>query len=204
MVSQWLHRALLGWAVFAIIAARADGQSAAAPPRQPAGTASATVEGDIYLVMESGDTKAGAGRTVYLLADTPDFRRRHAQICASHRVRYETARAADAAALQRAVQLMIAGELPPPPPSLRENGITIDSITSLIATVIRAQVPSGMAAHYRFDRVAPGRYILFAEWKIGMQDYQWWSPIVLTPGQPMRRDLDNSTEAAGQVYCGIK
>ena len=208
MRSFTLHRVLFALLPFALMAARVDGQSGRATvASKPPAAKPATVEGDIYLVMQSGDTKPGAGRTVYLLADTPEFRTRHDQICASHQARKRVAEVADRAEWDRRFELIRSGQTPPstkPDAAIREFAQTIDSVTSLIATVLRAQVPSGMAAHYRFDGVVPGRYVLFSEWKIGVEDYQWWSPIVLTSAQAMRHDLDNSTEAGGRVYCGIR
>ena len=203
-----LHRALFASFPLALLATPCDGQSGRATVTAPPPAAKpATVEGDIYLVMQSGDTKPGAGRTVYLLADTPEFRARHDQICTSHQARHEVARAADSAEFERRSDLIRTRQTLPstmPDAARRERAAAIDSVTSLIATVIRAQVPSGMAAHYRLEGVVPGRYILFSEWKIGNEDYQWWSPIVLTPAQAMRHDLDNSTEAGGKVYCKIR
>jgi len=58
-----------------------------------------------------------------------------------------------------------------------------------------------MNAHYRFDQVTPGRYVLWAQTVIGDNHYTWWAPTVVSAGDSLKKDLDNSSEADASVHC---
>lgn len=175
--------------------------------------AAGSIEGDVYLVMKSGDTKKGAGRTIYLVRDSDSLHQRLLRICAEPApvdsidrraaVLHDSALAAIRA---RNPQLMKQLAIRERATVLSRDSVKIRRIAAFRLEVLAAAVDSvgtGMNAHYRFSRVSPGKFILFAEWTIADNAYQWWSPIVLAAGQSMTRDLDNSSEANNNLYCGI-
>ena len=171
-----------------------------------AGTRSATLEGDVYLMMKSGDLKKAAGQTVYLLRLAPETQGAIALACKTTVDAHEVsvARVAKAqASLEQAqrenmkaeVQLDLARDLTAAQLSLKEVPQRVDEETFL--DVSRSRVDSaktGINAHYRFANLRPGRYILFAQWPIGDHSYEWWVPVDLKPGRSIV-DLDHTSVA---------
>jgi hypothetical protein len=207
------------------------GQASPAPRKPTVALATDGVEGDVYLVMKNGDTKRGAGRTISLLRDTPQLRIALDSACSRyhstwralrdsldtvHKTIVDSREAAHKALLSRISDPSLAKRWQ----QLSRHSIAYhDTVTShqlvlqattevQVRTILRSAtadtVGTGMNAHYTFARVRAGTYILFGEWTIGDNHYQWWAPITVVAGKPLQRDLDNSVEADDKVYCGIR
>src|SRR6266516_5538296 len=148
----------------------------------PAQQAGATVEGDVYLVTQGGDVKRGAGNTVRLLPGQGPMHAALAKVCRDYF-------AAKDRGFDDSTKVLdfITGSLP----ALAR--LTHDRIDSILVSFTVAASPTGINAHYRFGRVNPGHYLLWAETQIGDNRYTWWAPIVVRPqAGSVSKDLDNS------------
>ena len=157
-----------------------------------------TVEGDVYLVLPNGDVKPIAGNVVRLLENTDEFQSARLRLCTDYQANHENLE-----------QLYRRGRIEGGLSELREQQRalmrrTVGEMTALLKTASIAEVPTGMKAHYYFHSVDPGRYFLWAETSISGKPYQWWAAVTVVPDASLRRDLDNSALARGQLYCGIK
>ena len=147
--------------------------------------ATGSVSGDVYLVMQNGDVKRGAANTVLLLGPADSVLAKRGRICRAH-----------------GDQLLAAARQ-------GEGGLTgealadrarVDIDTALVRFAV-AFSKTGINAHYRIDQVPAGKYVLWTETTIGDNAYTWWAPIVVTGGDSVSKDLDNSTEARAALYC---
>ncbi len=157
-----------------------------------------TIEGDVYLVLPNGDVKPIAGNTVRLLENTDEFQAARMNLCGEYQDRNEGLE-------QRYRRSRSTGGLS----RLREEQRalmrrTVGEMTALLRSAAVGEVPTGMRAHYYFHSVKPGRYFLWAETSISGKPYQWWAPVTVVQDASLRKDLDNSAVARGQLYCGIK
>ncbi len=140
--------------------------------------ATGSINGDVFLLMQNGDVKRRAGNTVLLLGPADSVLAMRGRICAAYG------------------QQLVA--------SARQGGNPPDVVGQLDTALLRLTVASsktGINAHYHFDRVPAGKYILWAETMIGDNNYTWWAPVLVTDGDSVSKDLDNSTEAHVAVYC---
>jgi hypothetical protein len=173
---------------------------------QRAGTAS--VSGDVFLLMQSGDTKRGSGLTVYLLRPD-DTMQKALQYNCSRAYRALDVITQDKEALDS--QLAAASKYGATDDRLLELKSKMDALTARVSAlpatfvsnmaidVNLAKVDStstGIAAHYRFKNVKPRQYIMHAAWTIGDRDYEWWIPLSIKAGETRTIDLD--TQSARQ------
>ena len=63
---------------------------------------------------------------------------------------------------------------------------------------------TGSEGGYRFDSLDPGRYVLWADARIGDNDYTWWAETTLVAGDAMQLALDRSRLAGPERYCYIR
>src|SRR6266550_5421501 len=141
--------------------------------------ATGSISGDVFLRMQNGDVKRGAGNMVALLGPADSVLTARARICTAYG------------------ELLLA--------AARQGGNPTDVVGKLDTILLRFTVASsktGINAHYHFDQVRPGKYILWAETMIGDNNYTWWAPVVVAGRDSVSKDLDNSTEARAAVYCG--
>lgn len=190
------------------------------------------LHGDVYLVMQSGDTKKGAGRQVYLIANPDSVELRIRAICAtvgegaikaaeqSERLMTEARELTDRAesamgggsglgvafarrALDSAQKMTTrAGTLLSRGKILADSALLLVGLTLSHAAVDSAA--SGVNAHYRFANARPGKYALYLQWTIGENDYRWWAPVTVATGDSVRKDLDNKSEAGSALTCGLQ
>jgi hypothetical protein len=177
------------------------------------------VEGDVYLVMRNGDIKRAAANVVRLLsADT--VRNVHARLCPPAVAIVDSlsslARSADSlvrVALQPrpgvpAKQIMAEYDTAQKVAIMLRNMKTQTTdnaarqIRSALMSSVIAESKTGIDAHYRLDKVAPGAFILWAETTIGDTFYQWLTPVTVATA-PVRMDMDNSTAGVNKAYCGL-
>lgn len=180
-----------------------------------------SVSGNVYLVMQSGDTKRGSGVTVSLLRDTKDLERWRNILCPQRELgnlELQIRRSKATDSLTKALdpwtdahsrtKRRIEKDLYEKEKAASEAQLdslrreTIREMRESLAAALVDTVSSGMEAHYQFANVPPGDYVVFAEWAIGDNRYAWWAPVEVRSGQSVKRDLDNSTEESGQLYCG--
>lgn len=76
-----------------------------------------------------------------------------------------------------------------------------DSVSSALRRRVLRTSPTGLAAHYKIDSIPPGSYALWAEGQLSGRPYAWLVPITLTNGQRKTVDLDNSNVINGAMYC---
>lgn len=193
--------------------------SAPAASVQPRKTGS--IEGDVYLVTQSGDIKRAAANVVRLLpADSVQAIRASECPIARFKVdsllRLEHSAESLYFAAQRAymespgkqTQADFNGSMQVHSSiqTLRERTErdAVGSVrTRLISSVLR-EGRTGMEAHYRIDSVSPGAYGLWAETVIGDNFYQWFATTTVRAGATEHLDLDNSAlSRGGSAYCGI-
>ncbi len=150
------------------------------------GRATGSVSGDVYLLMQNGDVKRGAGNTVVLLGPADSVLAKRGRICRAH--------GDQLLAAARQGEGGLTGE------ALADRArVDIDTVLARFAV---ASSKTGINAHYRIDHVPAGKYVLWAETTIGDNTYTWWAPVVVAGGDSVSKDLDNSTEAHAALYCG--
>lgn len=183
---------------------------AAVPSHAQRAPSRGTIEGDVYLVMKSGDTKRGAGRMVLLLKDSPSLQASMHAACLQYALRvaplvtWKRALEDSAAHASDSLYALIARS------TRVDRGIqalkdeAVDSIVAAIAANLVDSTSAGMSAHYVFEGVRAGRYVLYSQWQIADYGYRWWAPIAVAAGRRVRRDLDNSSELGTSIFCGIR
>lgn len=77
-------------------------------------------------------------------------------------------------------------------------------IRSALVPSTARRLSTGAEARYRFDSLDPGRYVLWAEARIGDNDYTWWAETALVAGDAMQLALDRSRLAGPERYCYIR
>jgi hypothetical protein len=174
----------------------------------------AIVEGDVYLVMQSGDTKRGAGRTVFLLRDADGSLRDRPPCFRGGRIReLEDWKAAltDTETMSRAGRRGM-----PTIPEIvdrqwRIKKLLEDQRDSAQYDIIRSiaiwmvdSAGTGMNAHYHLRISRPGKYVLFSSWTIVDREYVWWAPITVAAGGAYVKDLDNSVASDNADTCGFR
>jgi hypothetical protein len=176
-------------------------------------TATGSVSGSVYLVMQNGDTKRGAGVTVYLLRDTKDLERWRDTLCPQRALGSIKLQLSHLSTMVSRYKAMEANSRTKTDLYAKEQAAseaqadsfsqeTIRQRRENLAAAIVDTVGTGMEARYQFANVIPGQYVLFAEWAIADKPYAWWAPVEVLPGQSVKHDLDNSTEKGGALYCG--
>jgi hypothetical protein len=201
---------------FLILAAVfASACSAHDAPHTKAATADTpgSIEGDVYLTMQTGDVKRAAGRMVYLVREQDSLELETGKVCSGFLERLR----------RRVARLSIINDTLMRVPMTNEQvdirqermkriiaeGSADEAtvIPAINAALVRWAVDTsgtGMNAHYRFPRVPTGRYLLFADFPILTHHYAWGIPLQLRAGQALRRDLDASSENGSELYCGVK
>lgn len=194
-----------------------------APARQAGARAPSkwSLEGDVYLLMKSGDTKQGSARTVYLARATEDLVGNARAICRSvdstrthltlenarllsvgrrHIDRAANVPGTSAGRAQLDTAQMYSD-------SARANLVRMNQLPELLTKklgdlIVAFGKPdtarSGMNAHYRFASLSPGNYLLFTEWRISDTQYHWLTPVTVSGNAT--KDLDNDAQA--QHLCG--
>jgi hypothetical protein len=59
-------------------------------------------------------------------------------------------------------------------------------------------------ARYRFDSLPAGRYVLWAEARIGDNDYTWWAETTVVAGDAMQLTLDSTRLSGSERFCYIR
>jgi hypothetical protein len=143
----------------------------------------ARVKGDVYLVMQNGDVKRGAGNEVRLVRNPDSLRPAIDRICS-----------------QYADHLLLVWRKTDSAVALERQ--TREAMRSLLLGATVGRASTGINAHYHLDSVPPGKYALWAETDIGDRHYTWFVPVTVAPSDSLTKDLDNSAEADAHVYCG--
>lgn len=167
---------------------------AAAPGAAPA--SSAVLEGDVSLVLGSGETRRLAASTVYLVPDS--VTRSLAPLCVmrdSTRTQYVRMRrpirlARDAARRSRgetrAAFLLQADSAGMAALAVLES-VRRAEMQIIERVTAQRSVQTGAAAHYAFTDVPPGAYALYSDTDRGAF---WFVPVQVVPGR-QTRDLNN-------------
>ena len=167
--------------------ATAQGQSRIPTRPRPSTRAVAAprggLEGDVYLTMQSGDIKKAAGIRVYILANPDAVKADVAQRCA---------------AWQRYL-----GATPNDPGGNLSSAPAMESeVDAILVRTSVADVGTGMNAHFKFDGVPVGSYLLYARFPIGKRLYGWLLPVSINAGQSPTLDLDTAAENHQAFACG--
>lgn len=171
-------------------------------PVAPKANTTAGIQGDVYLVTRSGDTKKGAGRTIYLTKNTPLLQSQLVRACAkfdsiagpvkAEYHKYEIGEKSDFSTMSDLILKLDKLETE-----------AVDSVRSALTSAART-TGTGMNAHYSFTGLTAGEYVLFAEWSLGDKryQYQFYTVVNLKAGQTLTKDLENSVEADDKLFCG--
>jgi hypothetical protein len=155
---------------------------------KPAAAVPGSIKGDVYLMMQSGDTKRGAGQTVYLVQDSDSLRAEIGRLCTKHAARLKARLDTLEANPQRwlkvpmtnaEVDALDAGNANIKARGLIDDAATIDAINRAIVRRALDTTGSGMNAHYEFPRVPPGGYLLLAPWDIAEHRYRFAVPVTV-------------------------
>lgn len=186
-----------------------------------------------YVLPMSGDIKQGAGRTVYLLPDVDSFRSARLAFCAEardgwRRVTDSLLAPANAAsdssnALYRQFDDAMASRnysnIPPDLDRLlartkvlyqkvddgqanfmSDAGKEAERVATSHAV---SYTSTGMHAHFVFDSVPPGDYLLFADWYVPgvTAQVRWLVPVSVRSGSTTNKDLDRDNRAGWLLDC---
>jgi hypothetical protein len=210
---------------FVLVGSSLTAQTSATRTPAKGSPGSATIEGDVYLLMASGliasgDVTKAAANTVRLLRVTDSLPAVNAARCGPQFVPPSARGTRAPDRLDRAEDELLA--------TMRQSGDTTGewyktemrlrqrraesvarfqtrraALQALLMRHVVAEAGTGMNAHYRFAGVRPGPYVLWAETRIGDNPHQWWAPVTVNAGDAITKDLDNSVEADGHLYCGV-
>lgn len=191
-------------ATIALLALLTAGQgSAQVRPK----AATATLSGDVYLVMASGDVKRGAAVdvTLFRYSDHDSLSHRLDVICVAYlqqlHALFDSSRALDDSIREhpgagsywgpKSMALVLETD------TLRRGVRTITDAL-ILGGVVAARTRTGLEAHYTFKAVRPGEYRVRAIMAVGEHEYRWWVPAVLRAGEGRTLDLNhlNVSEAA--------
>lgn len=187
-----MHRhtvAPLALAVLTALVVLAPPQASAQAPRRPTNAArpaparTGGVEGDVYLSMQSGDVKKGAGLRVVLLTEPDVVVAAITTRCAAWERYYQTKPEDYDDHLAKGPQL------------------EADLAAILSRTAVR-EVGTGMNAHYTFTGVPVGAYLLYTRFRIAKRNYGWSVPVRILAGQSLTVDLDTEKENSATIGCG--
>lgn len=176
-----------------------------------------SVEGDMYLVTQSGEVKQGAANQVYLIPQKQNYSNLYTELCdqqkeASSSIQAENNRLGEEFksridnATGSSQQQQLRSEF------IEHLEFSLNSLTSIIriqaeerSTWIRLlavnSLSTGMRAHYSLETEA-GDYLLFAEMQLGNNSNRWLVPISVTTGNSLTVDLDNNNLIpSGKFNC---
>ncbi len=177
--------------VFLCIASPADGQSLG------------SIEGDVFLLVKSGEIKRAAAGTVGLVPRNR-VKSGWAEMCARYDAIWDASSKRDS--LERLSvssdsrdQLALANRI-----SAQLDSLLLETNQLKIQSMIGSgrSAPTGIKAHYRFPRVKPGRYVLFSSMMLGEALMTWVVPVTIQPGKRFAIDLDNNNVQKGAPSCG--
>lgn len=153
-----------------------------------------TIEGDVYLALNSGQTVKVTANTVSLVpgdSALADMR----ELCQLDEpdsltmLTSQTKGFPDEATRRTIARLSNT-------PWARNDSV----YTALPRRVLRTS-PTSLAAHYKINSIPPGSYALWAEGQLSGRPYGWLVPVTVTSGQRKTVDLDNSNVTNGGMYC---
>ncbi|MGI8497333.1 MAG: hypothetical protein ACR2OG_07115 [Gemmatimonadaceae bacterium] len=163
----------------------------------------ASVEGDIYLVTKSADIKRGVANEVALIPVGASVGQKWRLLCdqqASEDAAWKASTDSVASSLTD-----IPAKIAYLKGNIRRISESVDrrrlARVAMLKSAALALSPTGVNAHYRFDRVPPGNYGLFAEMVLDDTPYHWYYRVVLRPGDAQHVDLDNSRLLDGHFSC---
>lgn len=182
----------------------------------------ASVQGDVYIVMQNGDTKRGAGRTVSLVPDRDSLHNTIQAVCVAHYATanrnaeaWAAAMAANTAAMKARVDSILSHGVEDTAAVYRtdrvadstkrlvvmEPAIALSLLLHNVQQLRVAEAPAGMSAHFRFPAVQSGAYLIVSSWPIGEHHYVWWKHVTLRPGVAATQDLDNESIVTLEDLC---
>jgi len=189
----------------------------------------ASIEGGVSLALPGGDVAPGIGTTVRLIPQADSLDAVLDGLCVDYATRFRAVAVAlpeplrvDSLPSRTALTVLRARQLDRShqrwgPRAARTLAQTagLDSLRVLQdrteASVRTALVPAtarrlstGAEGRYRFDSLDPGRYVLWAEARIGDNDYTWWAETTLAAGDAMQLALDRSRLTGPERYCHIR
>jgi hypothetical protein len=186
-------------------------------PGQPE-TVAGTIEGAVSMVTNSGAMRSEAGDTVYLLRDSPTLHTMIADICAryaaqlaqldrEHVAGLEAERAADRAPDRNGDVRPVNSDLSALRAARAELALMINGVLQeVLARYEVARTRTGANGRYRFARVIPGNYRLYAVRKVGDYPYTWWAGLEVVRGGGAVKNLDAPVETLqegpGAGLCG--
>ncbi|HMV33277.1 MAG TPA: hypothetical protein PKA50_14265 [Gemmatimonadales bacterium] len=180
------------------------------------GPGSGWVAGRVYLPSERGERPATGVGMILLVRDTDLLRTSLDAVCLAQRL--GAAAVGDSLArLQREVGDTMQTPVGDPWTSWWEaetdiRGARMESrihlasrsraaIRRLLGAAAVDSAQAGSDAGYRFDGVAAGRYVLYAEWSGGPATYQAWQPLRLAARVALMQHLRGAGEPTDQFSC---
>lgn len=142
-----------------------------------------SVEGDVYLTMQSGDVKKGAGLTVRLLDNADQVFSAISERCDAWK-KYLASTPGDYN------------------DHLAKGPGLENDLSTIISNNVISETGTGMNAHYKFENLLPGKYLLFAVFPIGDNNYRWLIPVEIRSGRSATVDLDTEKENRAVIGCG--
>lgn len=213
-ISDWIAVAALAGLTFPLgSAAQAKGRIS---PR-----ALGSIEGDMYMTFMSGETKQAAGQTVWLLPLDIELEAENSAICSlgaadqkrlsdSYEVVDGPLHDSILSAEQRQSAAMNAHNYSDLPPELdglfaraKRNFNVLDTsrkalrardhdrFLQMVDRRAVAHAGTGMHAHYQFEKIMPGAYVLYSEWLANDYTRYWWVPVKISKGEHIKKDLDS-------------
>ncbi len=157
--------------------------------------ASATIVGDVYLVMQSGQITRGAARDVYLLSSPDSIVARLTENCETYR-RHNTPLANARRAAQSIAEIRAMEDAAT---VIRHR--TFERITRILDEGRVQSTGTRLNANYRFNNVQPGQYIVYANMPVGPNRYYWLVPVTVGREETLTLDLYNENYDNWFVHC---
>ena len=190
---------------------------------------SVSVEGDVYLRMQNGETRPGTGLAVVLLQDHSVLAAAREQACSTFwgttralRDSFDILEPAQRDSAEKSFQeylrhrsgatkarydsLKARFEHTKIQRSVRDIQLRYDMFGVIDSAISRASLSTmntGLDAKYHFQGLSTGDYVIFARWDIGSNKHRFWAPVTLSRGSKLKQDLDNAVEVSKELYCGV-
>lgn len=191
------------------VKAGATGGVASGPTTAPVAE-KGNIQGDIYVVLPNGDTKRGAGQTIYVLRDPDALTAALDASCAQWNTIVQPKYAEYRSWQAKLSNPKNAQEQRSAMDQVRLTGNELDSLRQsmqltqdhIVASYIVDSTDANIDSHYIVG-VPAEKIVLYSAWTIDRTPYHWWKVVQPRAGLLLTFDLNNKS-LSQRPYCQIK
>ena len=170
--------------------------------------ATASLQGDVYVLTQSGEVKKGAANTVYLVALPlkQSFRDQFDSLCVIHNATFRDWTKQNSERIIAAINSQKNSLIDATMASTLAHIDTVKQQQSewrnrLVSYQSAFTSPTGVNAHYAFTNIPPGSYLLVASMSLLARYYEWYVPVTLSAGGLVTVDLDSNNMRVGESFA---